>query len=248
MSPQRMGAPAESGAQRFPTTNWSMMLFLKDPGNPAFATLLNRLVEQYWRPAYHYIRAMRNLSIEEAEDLTQQFFTMLLSRRDLEKLSPERGSFRGFLKTALRNFLISNDRSQLSRAPKEGARIVSFDAAENDWKDLSTRMPEIAPEEAFDREWAREILAEAVEKLEQTLATEEKSSAFDIFREYCFDASLVRPSYGDLARRYRITEDDVRNALRHARDVIREILKDILSEYAAPGEAIEDEVRFILAR
>src|SRR5260221_4766653 len=88
--------------QEFPETRWSQLLELRDPAHPRYAEHLERLAKQYWQPVFHYVRALRR---SDAEDLTQQFFAMLLSRRDLEKLSPERGSFRGFLKTALRNFL-----------------------------------------------------------------------------------------------------------------------------------------------
>ena len=72
----------------FPETRWSQLLELRDPAHPRYAEHLEKLAKQYWSPVFHYAKA---LGRADAEDLAQQFFAMLLSRRDLEKISPERG-------------------------------------------------------------------------------------------------------------------------------------------------------------
>jgi DNA-directed RNA polymerase specialized sigma24 family protein len=151
---------------------------------------------------------------------------MLLARRDLEKLAPERGSFRGFLKTALRNFVTS------------AARAASLRA--------TVPLPEEAdlrsPEQAFDREWARGILADAVARLRK----ESAPATFEIFREYCLEESGA--SYADLARRHKVSEDDVRNRLRESRQRMRDILEDLLRGYLLPGQDLSAELRFILSK
>lgn len=119
--------------REFPETHWSQLLELSNPAHPRHAEHLEGLIRQYWRPAYHYARAIRNLKAEDAEDAIQQFFTMLLTRVQFDKLSPDRGSFRGFFKTALRRFLISADRATAAREPKDGARLFRFEEAESLW-------------------------------------------------------------------------------------------------------------------
>jgi RNA polymerase sigma-70 factor (ECF subfamily) len=209
--------------QEFPETRWSQLLELRDPTHPRYAEHLERLAKQYWSPVFHYAQA---LSRADAEDLTQQFFAMLLARRDLEKLAPERGSFRGFLKTALRNFVTS------------AARAASLRA--------TVPLPEEAdlrsPEQAFDREWARGILADAVARLRK----ESAPATFEIFREYCLEESGA--SYADLARRHKVREDDVRNRLRESRQRMRDILEDLLRDYLLPGQDLSAELRFILSK
>jgi RNA polymerase sigma-70 factor (ECF subfamily) len=214
----------------FPETRWSQLLDLRDPAHPEYAEHLERLARRYWKPVYHYARALRPSA--DAEDLAQQFFTLLLSRRDLERLSPERGSFRGFLKTALRNFLVSQDRAAAARP-----RLFPFEEAEAIWKD-----DRLTPEQAFDREWVRGVLAQATSRLR----TESKPQAFEIFRKYCLEET--GRSYGELAREEGLSEDDVRNRLREMRQRLREILEDELREYLSPGQSVEEELRFILAR
>ena len=238
--------------RQFPETHWSQLIELGDPGNPNHLSNLDRLIHQYWMPVYHYVRSLRPVSAPEAEDLTQQFFTMLLERHSFEKLAPERGSFRGFLKTALRYFLIDQDRSADVRAPRDGARFFPFEQAESAWKDARKGVPVFDPEDAFDREWARGVLREAVSKLKQSLLAEGKQLHFTLFAEVWNDRSLDdapgNSSYSRLAREHSISENDVGNYLRVVRQRLRNHLKEIVFGYLGPGENPEDEVKFILSR
>lgn len=252
------------GQQReFPTTDWSKILHLQDHTHPEFMPILNRLIERYWKPVYHYVRALHAMSVEDAKDLTQQFFTMLLSGRRLEALSPDRGSFRGFLKTALKNFLVSAHRARQARLPKDGAKLFRFDEVEREWVEAAQFLPGRTPEEAFDQEWAREVLAETLTQLEHILSGEEKPVYFELFCRYYLEPMGLRyragvtshggglpstpPSYKDLAARYTLSEDDVGNYLRYSRRRARLIIKDILKKYIGPGQNIEDELKFIFS-
>jgi DNA-directed RNA polymerase specialized sigma24 family protein len=203
-------------------------------------------------PVYHYVRSLRPVAVPEAEDLTQQFFVMLLDRGSLAKLAPERGSFRGFLKTALKYFLIDQDRSAIARAPRDGAHFFPFDQAEAAWQDARKGAPVPGPDDAFDREWARGVLLEAVSKLKQALAAEGKELYFRLFAEVWEERPLDegdrKGSYTQLARKYAISESDVGNYLRVVRQRLRTILHDIVADYLGQGENVEDEVRFILSK
>ena len=234
-----------SEPREFPETHWSQLLELRNPSHPRHAEHLDGLVQQYWKPAYLYLRAIRAMSAEDAEDLTQQFFAMLLARRAFDKLDPDRGSFRGFLKTALRRFAVSNDRKDAAREPRDGARRFRFDEAETLWK-AQDGAP--SPEAAFDREWARGVVTEGMRRLREEFRAQGKELYYDIFQEYCGDGAAAEVSYEDLAKRHRISADDVRNYLRAIRERGREILKDLLRDYLFPGESVEDELRFILSR
>lgn len=231
--------------REFPDTHWSQLLELRNPAHPRHAEHFDRLLRQYWKPAYLYVRAIRSMSADDAEDLTQQFFEMLLSRRAFDRLSPDRGSFRGFLKTALRRFAVSADRKSASRSPRDGARLFRFEEAEALWQDARAR--ELSPEEAFDREWARGVVTEAMARLRQELRAQGKEAHYQLFHEYCIEPA-AEVSYEDLAKRHGVSVDDVRNHLRVVRQRGREILQEMLSDYLFPGEDVEHELRFILSR
>jgi DNA-directed RNA polymerase specialized sigma24 family protein len=244
--------PFDGKGRHFPETHWSQLLELGDSANPNCAPNLDRLIHQYWMPVYHYVRSLRPVAVPEAEDLTQQFFTMLLDRGSLAKLAPERGSFRGFLKTALRYFLIDQDRTAMAHAPRDGARFFPFAQAEAAWKDARKGVPVTAPEDAFDQEWARGVLLEAVSALKQSLQAEGKELYYTVFAELWNDRPVEddsrKSSYAQLARKHSLTENDVGNYLRFVRERLRSILKEIVTGYLGPGGNLEDEVRFILSR
>jgi RNA polymerase sigma-70 factor (ECF subfamily) len=232
----------------FPETHWSQLLTLRNPAHPKHAEHLERLVRLYWSPAYHYLRSLRGVSAEDAEDLTQQFFTLLLSRGSLSRLDPDRGSFRGFLKTALRRFVVDAGRREAARSPRDGARLFRFEEAEALWRHVRSREAAGSPEDAFDREWARSVLERAVARLKEELEGRGKAADFELFRRYCLEPEGEELSYEALARERKCSVDDVRNALRAVRRRGREILEDLLRDYLFPGERLEDEIRFILSR
>ncbi|HXG61587.1 MAG TPA: sigma factor [Planctomycetota bacterium] len=232
----------------FPETHWSQLLTLRNPAHPKHAEHLERLVRLYWSPAYHYLRSLRGVSAGDAEDLTQQFFTLLLSRGSLRRLDPDRGSFRGFLKTALRRFAVDAERREAARSPRGGARLFRFEEAEALWRQGRSRDAAGSPEDAFDREWARSVLERAVERLKEELQGRGKAADFELFRRYCLEPEGEALSYEALARERKCSVDDVRNALRAVRRRGREILEDLLRDYLFPGERLEDEIRFILSR
>jgi RNA polymerase sigma-70 factor (ECF subfamily) len=222
-------------APEFPATQWSQLVALGDPSHPRHREHLEGLCRRYWKPVYYYARAVRDLSAPDAEDLVQQFFGMLLERVDFAALSPERGSFRGFLKTALRRFVVSDERKRTVR--KSGG--FRFDEAEAEWR---TQAPEATPEEAFDRQWAREVLNEALGRLKRECAP----LPYELFREYCMEGTEL--SYAALAKKHGVSEDEVRNRLREVRQRGREVLKEMLRDYLLPGEDVEAELRFILSK
>jgi RNA polymerase sigma-70 factor (ECF subfamily) len=229
----------------FPETRWSQLLQIRDPGQPGYAERLEDLIRRYWTPAYHYLRAIRPGSAQDAEDRVQQFFAMLLTRGSLDQLSPDRGSFRSFLKTALRRWAVSADRHESARSPRDGARLFRFDEAEALWKTLSDR--NLGPEEAFDREWARSLLAESMARLEKELGEQGKGLTFRLFRDYCLEGD-ESVSYAELARRHGVSEDDVRNGLRAVRQRGRDLLREMLRDTLLPGEDLEQELRLLLSR
>jgi RNA polymerase sigma-70 factor (ECF subfamily) len=114
------------------------------------------LCGRYWKPVYAYVRLQWGYGNEDSKDLTQQFFAKLLEPDRLDALSPERGSLRGFLKVALRNFLANADRDTRARP-----RFLQLDGAHEQIADEAA----LSPEEAFDRAWAKDVLKEAVDHL-----------------------------------------------------------------------------------
>ena len=106
---------------RFDTTQWSVVLAAQR-GSPSQARqALATLCEAYWEPLYAFTRRS-GYSVEEAQDLTQGFFTQLLEKDYLAAVRPAAGKLRSFLLVSLKHFL-ANERDK-TRALKRGGGAV----------------------------------------------------------------------------------------------------------------------------
>ena len=84
-----------TGHAIFSTTNWSVVLQAQGQ-SPAAQEALEKLCRTYWRPVYSFIRR-EGTSPQEAEDLAQIFFALLLERRDSDAVRKEKGRLRSYL-------------------------------------------------------------------------------------------------------------------------------------------------------
>src|SRR5215472_14053716 len=99
-----VGQSTQDGAVAFTTTHWSVVLEAQGP-TPAAQAALEKLCRTYWRPIYAFVRR-QGTEPEEAKDLTQGFFALLLERRDLDTVRKEKGRLRSYLLTSLKHFLM----------------------------------------------------------------------------------------------------------------------------------------------
>src|SRR5579862_7424152 len=95
----------------FASTQWSMVLAARNTTSEGAKDAMQALCTTYWRPLYSFVRRSGR-SVEDAQDLTQSFFSRLLEKDYLQHVDPALGKFRTFLLTALRNFLTNEWRRE----------------------------------------------------------------------------------------------------------------------------------------
>src|SRR5437867_5845228 len=117
--------PAQNGAVAFTTTHWSVVLEAQGD-SPAAQEALEKLCRTYWRPIYGFLRR-QDVGQEEAEDLTQGFFALLLERRDLSAVRKEKGRLRSYLLAALKHFLADERRRAMAIKRGKGQRPISLE-------------------------------------------------------------------------------------------------------------------------
>jgi RNA polymerase sigma-70 factor (ECF subfamily) len=103
--------PATAGQgspDRFATTRWSVVLACADStaGEEMARKALAELCKIYWRPVFAFI-CRRGHPVPDAQDLTQDFFVMVLKGHLLQRAAPDRGRFRSLLLKALKDFLVN---------------------------------------------------------------------------------------------------------------------------------------------
>ena len=112
----RMSGFDQEGSPRgFATTHWSVILAAGHESSPGAEQALATLCETYWFPLYAYARR-RGRNVNDAQDLTQEFFARLIEKEYVATADPDRGRFRAFLLTSFKHFL-SKERDK-ARAQK----------------------------------------------------------------------------------------------------------------------------------
>src|SRR5512146_2469087 len=98
------GPPSPASDAWFVTTHWSVVLSARAPDSPQSAAALETLCRTYWYPLYAYARR-QGRSPQDAQDLTEGFFTRVLEKDYLQAAEREKGRFRTFLLVAFKRFL-----------------------------------------------------------------------------------------------------------------------------------------------
>ena len=240
-----MGIPETTlggGRDVFPETLWSRFL----SGTASGEIDLDRLIRLYWRPVYSFIRTASRGSVEDAKDLTQEFFGYLLERDVLEAYREDRGRFRVFLKGVLRNFL-SHDRRDRSRQKRGGGKTpFSLDVQDLETEAFLADRRSRTPEELFDLQWADGVLTSALARLKADLASEGKDEYLRIFEAYYGPGAVE--GYEAVAERLGVPRQRVKSSLDYLRDRLTAILRELLSPGVASYEDLARELKDLLLR
>ena len=228
-------------AGSFPSTRESVIASLGSLTPAGRDRDLERLIALYWKPVYCLIRRMGARSNEDAKDLTQEFFVRIVLEGDLaERYSPDKGSFRAYLKTSVRNF-VRNEHRDASRL-KRGAP-VSIEIREFDLTDVLPDAHALPPDQLFDAAWRSVVLGKAVQLLRERLEAEGKTAAFEVFRRYDLEGDGAQASYETVGRALGITPDTVKNHLTRAREEFRVAVRSVVCATVADAKDLSAELR-----
>jgi RNA polymerase sigma-70 factor (ECF subfamily) len=230
-------------ASSFTTTKWSMILHAGDSEDPGGREALEILCQRYWPPVYSYIRH-RGYDKNATEDLTQSFFAQLLEKRSLKAADPERGRFRAFLLTSVRNFL--SDSRDKDRTQKRGGDRqflpLDFSGIEN-FKYEPT--DEITPEALFERQWANSVLAEVFDRLRQEAMEAQALERFERLEGF-LTGELEGTRQSRVAEELGMNAETLRVAIHRLRKRFGRLLRERVAQTVADPEQVDDEIRFLL--
>jgi DNA-directed RNA polymerase specialized sigma24 family protein len=164
-----MGQELQRLAGEFATTHWSVILRAGGAESEDADTALEELCRSYWYPLYAYVRRNGH-GPHDAQDLVQEFFGRFLERKYLRHADRNRGRFRTFLLSSLKNFLI-NEWNKSNRATRGGSlRILSLDEEMAESHFGAEPAVEQPPDALYDRGWAAILLDRALAALRAEFA------------------------------------------------------------------------------
>ena len=238
-----------SEPRAFATTRWSLILAsgsAESEGQKA-RDALGELCHLYWRPIFAFV-CRRGYSTQDAEDLTQDFFVMMLEGSWLQHADSSRGRFRSLLLKSLQNFL--NDAAEKKQARKRGGdvKFVSWD----DWMaeapsklTVSGEALESWPaERLFDLRWAATVVEQALRRLREECESQGRLRAFETLRP-CLGAEREDVSYPTLSHTLGVPEANVKRLVRRLRQRYRNLLREEVAETLADPAEVDDEIRHL---
>jgi RNA polymerase sigma factor (sigma-70 family) len=219
-------------ADRFDTTRWSLILHAGGEG-PGAEDALDALCRTYRPPVLAYVRAHRARR-DDAEDLTQAFFAHLLEHRLAARANRERGRFRAFLLTSLRNFIASEHARSATLTRGGGVAPCALDGSEPDGDD--------GPEQAFEREWAQTVLREALSRLQDEARRNGKETLFARLRPFLLETPGDE-DYDAVAQALAMRRNTVAVAVHRLRARMQELVRAVVTDTVEDPAQAEQELR-----
>lgn len=225
----------------FTTTHWSAVLHAGAEDSPGVRVALGELCSTYWYPLYAHVRR-RGYGPEDAADYTQEFFSVLIRRRCLANVGPEKGRFRTYLLTSLDYFLHDQRSRQQAAKRGGGAASIAIDSLSAEQRFLLEPQTDETPDKAFDRRWAAALLEQAFARLE---AEQTKSGNAELFSHLKpFLAREVEPKeYDALAKQIGVSANTIAKSVQRLRQRARQLLLDGAAQTVAATSDAERELR-----
>lgn len=235
----------------FVTTRWSLILSGAqfESGAQESREALAELCRTYWRPIFSFV-CRRGSSSQDAQDLTQDFFVMILESNWLREADEHRGRFRSFLLKSLQNFL--GHASERKQARKRGGdlKFVSWDewmAEAPSQVTISTQALEtLPPERLFDLRWAATVVEQALRRLREECEAKGRLRLFETLSPY-LSTERDEISYGQLAKNLAVAETMVKKQLHNLRQRYRWLLRDEVAQTVADPAEVDEEIRHLCA-
>ncbi len=244
---------------RLPETRDTLVAALASTDAADRERALDLVARAYREPVVGILGLRWGLAREDAEDLAQEFFAAAIAKDWFHRYEPARGRFRGFLRGCLDDFARSalRDARRLKRGG--GAMHLALDAAVGPGGTTGTAPGRAGGTDAalatpadadrlFDREFARSVLALAVEALRAECEARGKRTAWALYARYDLTDAPddARPTYGALAAEFGEPVTQVTNHLAWARRRMREQVLATIRMLTGSEAEYRDEVRAVL--
>lgn len=189
-----------------------------------------------------HLRSRRQITGQHLDDLLQGFISAKIIERDLvERADRLKGKFRTLLLTALDRYVVSQQRSR--DAVKRGwyQTVGIEDHSSPPAGGTPTRAAD-----AFDLVWARQMLAQAMDRMRQDCESSQRPDLWGVFECAVLGPTLhgTAPArYEQLVGRFGFkSPSQMWNAVRTSKQMFIRALRTCAGEYAQDEAAIDAEI------
>jgi tetratricopeptide (TPR) repeat protein len=224
--------------QPFPNTHWSLVQRAGKPDAAARRAALAVLLGRYQPALRSYLRVVKRLPADEADELLQAFIAdQLLEHELIRRADQARGRFRTLLLTSLNNFAVSRGRAARRRAAEP------LDAA---GEGLAADAGGLSPDLVVEAAWARSLVHDVLQAMHQECTRTSRPDVWAVFEgrilAEVFGTGRVVP-YEDLAAALQLeSPSQAANLLVTAKRMYARLLRLAVGEYESDLGAIDAEI------
>ena len=215
---------------RFPTTQWSLVGRAGQEGKAARQALAE-LLERYYPALKSHIVRRRGLAEDEAEDLLQGFLSSrVLEKNIVAQADRAKGRFRSFLLTVLDHYVANELRRK---------RPANLDS------EVDLADPAAPVEDVFHQDWAREVIAAAIERMRQECSCSGRADIWGVFECRLLAPTLNEsppPPYEAMAATFGLRSPvQAANLVITGKRMFARVLRSVVAEYAEQDD-VEAEI------
>lgn len=244
------GSTGQDDPGFFEATIWSTVLKAKgDAGLPEQQAALERLLTRYRLPILGQIQATlggRSRTLEQVEDLTQEFIHRCLRRDFLKNVSADQGRFRAFIKVCIKHFLRDQHEWATARKRGSGETAVSIDEVDEDGRPLMEPAGSApSPDTLLDREWALNVLGRAMDELKRECGNAEREELFEALKGHLGRDARTCPAK-ELGARLGMSEGAVNVAMNRMRRRLGELISDEVRQTVGTHGDWREELKYLV--
>jgi len=219
----------------FLTTHWSAIVEAQGEPSPQAQTAIARLCEVYWYPIYAFLRR-KGHSPHDAEDLTQGFFALVLRRKWLDDVGPEKGRFRMFVLRCLANFVANQPRLPAT---------VPIDFGDAEDRFAVEPAHNVTPDRLLELRWAAALIEQATARLQRAASANGSADRFAALLPYLTKETAPGP-FAEVAVRLGLSAEAARQEVSRMRQRFRQAICEEIAETVSGSEEIEDELQHLM--
>lgn len=222
----------------FPTTHATTIIeATRNPNADALAAVAARIIERYAQPLEAYAQGSSLREIGDPRELVHAFLVAKFGSPASCRAYLESWNASGLtLRRWMMNGLLLHVRGVVRDARRSRERPL-----ESALGALASAEPD--PSAAFERAWAKAILAEACAQVEQALVAEGRDRAWRVFRLHVLDGL----PYGDLERDFSLSRQQMADLVRGVTARLRTRVRELLDEEGRFGDDAVDEIVRLLS-
>lgn len=234
-----------SASPDFPTTHWTLVRAVQAGSEEEAATALEALCKGYWYPIYAYLRRSGHSS-EDAEDLTQEFFTQIVSGDTLQRARQEAGRLRSFLLGVLKRLISDHQRHAATLKRGGGQAPLSFEAMTAEQRYASEPVDHRDAEWLFTRAWAAEVVTTARAKLRRSFQKNDRARTYEALLPFITWGDEP-PSYQVIADQTGASLTSVRIQIFRLRAQFREMIEEEVARTVVDPADVPEEMKRLQA-